>query len=183
LGIDYNCGGVQDYFNDCYIVNTSDGVPPTDFPGDLRSIALFPVSPAGSESGWTPSNGSGPNYLMVNEKPNDGDVTFVTTNSNVTDTYHFPVIALPTGSHIFGIQNNVVARKDESGERKISSVCRPGSGTDYVGTPVSNPNYVDLSIGDSYATYPWMWNHNPDTGNDWLESEYNNTQFGEKCTL
>ena len=172
LGFLVNAGGQVWAFDDFYLKNSLvDGDIDPD--GDLRGLALLPDG-VGAYSDWTTSPSASINFQMVYENPDDQDATYVYTRiPGAMDSYRFPDVSLPVSAHIYGVQQNVVARKDNAGSRLFAPTCRPTTAT-FQG--------ASYSVGDTYDTYWKMWNHNPDTGIDWTQAQFNAGEWGEECT-
>jgi hypothetical protein len=72
---------------------------------------------------------------------------------------------------IFGVQVNMVARKDDAGGRTLRSLTRISS-TDYEG--------MSQNIGTDYRDYRQIIEQNPNTSATWTESDINGAEFGYK---
>ena len=161
-------GGARMFVDDFYVCDTF-GHNAT-FLGDTQVGLIMPASD-GFYTQWTPSP-AGTHFSNVNEIPPDGDATF---NSDAVvgqiDAYHFQPV--DTTRTYFGIQTNITARKDDTGDRGLSPMARIG-GVDFVKVPLrefANQTYIDYT--DPYDV-------NPATGLAWTGTDINNAQFGVK---
>lgn len=112
------------------------------------------------------------NYSLVDEKPHDGDTSYVeSTGSNQTDVYTFENISL-SGTPL-GVMLSVAARHTV-GSPTCKLVCR-----------IDGDNYESSTIFSSASTYRQHFNHawpmNPATGLAWTEDEINSAQWGVRC--
>jgi hypothetical protein len=158
------------YVDDVYVTDGT-GVL-NSFLGDV-SIGLIMPASDGDLLGWTTSAGS-PHFSLVNEIPPDGDSTYVWTVAPNTgpfpiDCYHFQAVS-PTRT-IIAIQSNIMARKNDTGNRALSSITRFG-GANYVADPTGR--YVN----ETYIDYRNCFDVNPLTTNPWTPTDVNNTQWG-----
>jgi hypothetical protein len=164
-------GGSFVYVDDLYVCDNS-GTANTDFLGDVK-IGVIVANLAGDFTQWTPSSGV-VNFSLVNEIPPDGDATYVSavappSGPFPTDTYFFQPVD-PT-TVILAIQTNIIARKDNEGNRALSIVTRFGgvnSVTDSTGRFV-NFTYID---------YLNQFDVNPLTSLQWTPTTLNLAQWG-----
>lgn len=111
------------------------------------------------------------NYARLNESPFNGDIDYISTAvAGEIDTYTFGNLATTAGT-VYGVQTNIVARKDDAGSRSIAPVIRPAS-TDRVGTTVA--------ISDTYMNYSQMHPLNPEDSGSWEIADVNGAEFGVK---
>lgn len=154
--------------DDLYIADNTGSFNNTQY-GDTKILTISPNA-AGTYTTWTPDTGS--NYARVNEATEDGDTSYVATNTvGNKDTYRYGSLS-GSPATIYGMQINMVARKDDAGGRAISSQIRTGS-TDYTGSQVNN-------LGDSYNYYVETWQNNPQTTVAWTATDINNIEAGCK---
>lgn len=150
------------YIDDLYIDDA-------DFLGDIKVETLYP-SGAGANTQWTPL--SGENYENVCETPQDGDTSYVATDVvDGIDTYAFEDLEVSSGT-VFGVQVNLMAKKDDAGYRSIAPVVRSAS-TDIIGDT--------KSINDNYMDYIQMYLVNPEDSQAWEIEDINGAEFGIKC--
>jgi hypothetical protein len=139
---------VQADFDDLYICDAQ-GAANSDFLGDVRVEALLP-SGAGNSAQWTPSAGA--NYACVDDTAPDGDTTYVASSTaGHKDTYALGDLVSTAGT-IFGVQTNLVGRKDDAGSRTVRPVLRL-SGTEATGATTGlSDSYLDIL--DIFETAP-----------------------------
>ena len=154
--------------DDFYILDTTGSAPQNDQLGDCRISVARPTA-EGTYSQFTPSAGTD-NSQNVDDTTPDGDGTY-NSSGNVGDRDSFGMGAMTDigGAAIYGVQLNMVARKDASGTRKVRGFTRP-VGTNYFGT--------SQSLTTSYLNYREIWQTNPETAAQWAEAEVNLSQFG-----
>jgi len=153
---------------DDFYVCDGTGSANNSFLGDCRVDTLFPTG--AGHTGFTPIGGVNNWENVASALPLDETNYNSATLSETLDT--FACADLSTlSSTIFGVQENISARKDDAGVREAASVARVG-GTDYPG--------ATHSLADSYLIYRQIWETNPNTAAAWTESEVNASQFGYK---
>lgn len=112
-----------------------------------------------------------PNYSLVDEKPHDGDASYVESTGNQTDVYTFEDISL-SGTPL-GVMLSVAARHTV-GSPTCKLVCR-----------IDGDSYESSTTFSSASTFRQHFNHawpmNPATGAAWTESEINSAQWGVHC--
>jgi len=160
------------YVDDLYVTDNTGVAANQSFLGDVKIGLIMPAS-SGDFSQWTPISGS-TNYLMVNEVPPDGDATYVDAvmpggGSGPTDTYFFQTVS--PGLVILAIQTNIMARKDDVGNRALSLVTRFG-GANSVADPTGR------FVNETYIDYLNQQDVNPLTSAQWTPADLNNAQFG-----
>lgn len=170
-------GGTKLWVDDLYVNDANGGIN-DDFWGDTQIGLLIPTSD-GDFSGFTPSTGSA-HFSLVNEIPPDGDATYVSANApnsppnpfpTIIDTYNFQQVD-PTRP-IKAIQTNVLARKDDEGNRALSVVTRQ-SGNNFIADPTGR--FINLT----YIDYLNQFDTNPSTGLAWTPAQINAGQWGVK---
>jgi len=154
--------------DDLYILDTTGAAPQNDQLGDCRIDVSRPTA-EGTYSAFTPSAGTD-NSANVDDTSPDGDGTYNSSGA-VGDRDSFGMGAMTDvgGATIYGVQANVIARKDASGTRKVRAFTRP-VGTNYFGS--------SQSLSTSYLDYREIWQTNPETSSPWAEAEVNASQFG-----
>ena len=120
---------------------------------------------------WTPSAGA--NFECIDEQPNDGDTTYVSTVVPALDTYEYPG-SVAAGSVVFAVAVEMVARKDDGGSNIINPVVSVG-GVDYPGD--------SFGLTASYQRYRSLWTENPATGAAWTTTEANAAGAGVERTV
>lgn len=154
-------------FDDPYIC---DGVGPlcNNFLGDSKIQTILPNGP-GDVTQFAVT-GALANWQAVNTVPPAGDTRYVSGSTPAQrDLYNFadPVV---TGS-IWGIQTNLFARKEDSGERTMAAVVKSG-GTEYDG--------VAFYPATSYLFFTEVRQVDPATALPWTQPSINALQAGSK---
>ena len=164
-----NIGGNYD-FDDLYICDST-GSSNNDFLGDVRVDCYMP-SGNGNSSQLAGSDGnSTDNYALVDEASQNGDTDYVqSATSGQKDTYAFTDMS-HTPTSIFGVQINMIAKKDDSGTRSICAVTRSG-GSDTDGTT--------QALSTAYLDYREIRETDPNTAAAWTRTNLNNAEFGVK---
>lgn len=154
--------------DDFYILDTTGSAPQNDQLGDCR-VSVSSPSAEGTYSQFTPLSGTD-NSAMVDDATPDADSTYNSSGSvGVRDSYGMTPMTDIGGATIYGVQANVIARKDSTGTRKVRAFARPVS-TNHFG--------ISQALTTGYVAYREIWQTNPETTLEWAESEVNNTQFG-----
>ena len=154
------------WFDDCYICNNTGGAPYNNFLGDVRVYSLSPTG-AGTSTQWTPDTGS--NYARVNEVPYSA-ANYVQSNvSGNRDTY--ALTDLPGGAvtTIYGMQNNVIAKRTDAGAISVRPAVKSGATVAY-GT--------NTALGVSDASIRDLRTTDPDTATAWTVSGINALEAG-----
>lgn len=140
-----------------------------DFLGDVSVKAYFPNG-VGALSQFTPIP-AGDNYTNVDDTTPDGDTTYVTTSGiGLIDTYTFQDLVSVSGI-IYGVQDDLYARKDDAGTRMVCNIYRYG-GVNYSGAPIS--------LTDTYLYNLTIRQNSPVTGTRWTTAEFNDGEFGQR---
>lgn len=155
-------------FDDLYICDGTGSVNNT-YLGDVRIDTVRPTG-AGNYTEFG-HQGSTNNWDNVDDTTIDSDSSYNYSNTvGQRDTYDCSNLPVISGS-IFGVQVNMVARKDDAGGRTLRSLTRVAS-TDYEGT--------SQNIGTDYRNYRQIIEQNPNTSATWTESDINGAEFGYK---
>lgn len=159
------------YVDDLY-VNDSTGTANTSFMGDVK-VGVIVGRIDGDFIEWTTSSGS-VHFSLVNEIPPDGDASYVSAiapNSGPfpIDTYFFQTV--DPNTTILAIQTNILARKDDEGNRALSLITRFG-GVNSVADPSGR------FVNQTYIDYRNNFDVNPLTGLQWTPTSLNATQWG-----
>jgi hypothetical protein len=153
-------------YDDVYVLDGSGSAPQNDFLGDCRVDARFP-SGAGATTQWTPSAGA--NYQCIDDPTVNDDTDYTSTDTiGNKDTVAVQDAPVP-GAVFYGCQLSVAARKSDAGTCTVAPVVRSG-GADYQGSDFA-PNTTYLYLVAPYSL-------NPATGVAWLETDFNNAEFG-----
>lgn len=138
-----------------------------DFLGDLRISTLVPVADT-AEKAWTPSSGSD-NFSRVAEIPPDDDTSWVASATpGDRDLYAMAPLGV-TPLAIRGLQQTVLARKDDAGDRALSLVLKSGAEV-----AVASP----VVLGSSYAFTETIHEQDPATGEAWTPAAVDTVQAG-----
>jgi len=156
------------WIDDLYVCDGT-GTTNNDFLGDCRVDTLYPNG-AGNSAQFTPT-GSTNNWENVKDTTIDEDTT---NNASATagqiDSFAFTDLS-NLGSSVFGVQNNLLAKKDDAGTRTLRSVTRIGS---------TNYESGDFSLGTTYLDYVQLQETNPSTAAAWTVDAINGAEFGYK---
>lgn len=161
------------YIDDVYIADGS-GAENNDFLGDVRVEALEPTAD-GAVQDWTLGAGSSHWSAVDDGATPDDDTSYIESNTaGDTETNIHEDSALPTTGQIFGVQVNILAKKDQPGNRLLAAVTRQG-GSNYVGD--------DLGVNQDEYTYIYdIFQTNPATSAQWTVTEVNDSEWGVKVT-
>lgn len=142
-----------------------------DFLGDVRVDCIWPRA-AGSNSGWTPLSGT--NYQMVDEHANDRDTTTISAASGgEVDTYLYDSVASLGLGQIYGLQLNMLAKKDDATAVEISAAIIPNGGALTIDSEAH-------SVNGSYIDYRKIWERLPGATALPTAAEIDNSEFGVK---
>ncbi len=159
---------VKVWYDDFYVCDGTGSVN-NDYLGDVRVDTLFP-SGAGNAANFTPT-GSGNNWENVDDASPDEDTSYNASDTvDAQDSFIFSDLS-SLNSSVLGVQENILAKKDDAGTRLLRGIVRVDS-ADYEGS--------DLSLGDSYGGFTQIWEQNPSTAANWTENEVNAAEFGYK---
>ncbi len=148
--------------DDIYILDNT-GIKNNNFIGEQKVVVMFPDAD-GSSSDFTPS--AGDNFAAIDENPRDDDTTHVeSATSTHVDLNSF---ADQTLNQIIGVQINTVARFD-TGAADIKLKTKSGATTD------TGPSEAAAA---SYANHYRILEDDPNTSNNWTETNLNASEFG-----
>lgn len=150
------------------IVYSTVGANPNTFTPETRIYADL-ANADGSVSGWTRSGGSA-NFDRINEQPNNGDTSYNSAGSAVLDDLYAFASSIPGGSTVYGVANEIVARKDDAGVNDVQCLIRSG-GTTYA-------DGVSKALSTSYQRFRNVWTTDPATGLAWTVTNANAAQAG-----
>jgi hypothetical protein len=143
------------------------------FPYGEHIIDMTLATGVGGATSWT-NSGAATNFGCVNEANEDGDSTYVATNtSNNIDTYAFANLSETAGT-IGTIAVNAIARADD-GMSHVMQLAVNSTGTS---TTSSN-----VSPGASYNNYQAFFGTDPHTSSAWTIAGRNAAFFGEKLIV
>ena len=157
--------GISCLVDDLYLCD-GQGSSNTTFLGEIRIETLFPTG-AGSNTAWTPITGA--NYACVNQNPEDGDTTYVSTSTPVAKDSYAMADLSSTPTTVFGMQTVATCRKDDAGAHSAASIIRSG-GTDYAATTTTLPS--------AYTCMLDVWEQNPDGSGVWTGASVNAMEVG-----
>jgi len=111
---------------------------------------------------------------MVNEVPPDGDTSYdwavaPAVGAYPIDTYQFQTVN--SGLVILAIQTNIIARKNDVGNRALSLITRYGGVN-------SVADSTGRFVNETYIDYLNQQDVNPLTGLQWDPATLNAAQFG-----
>lgn len=154
--------------DDLYICDGT-GTVNNDFIGDVK-VETALANGAGANTQFN-KNGAATNWQCVNENPADDDTTYVNASGvNKLDTYTFPSLS-GVPKTIFGVQTNMVARKNDVTSRSGCAVAWISS-TEFDGSGVP--------FGNTYSNITQMWQTAPNGTGLWSTATFNSAQFGIK---
>jgi hypothetical protein len=141
--------------DDLYVLDDTGAAPYNNFLGDVRVYSLSPTG-AGSSTQWTPDAGS--NYAEVNEIPYSAANYVQSNTSGQRDTY--ALADLPAGgvTTIYGVQNNIIAKRTDAGAIAVKPVLKSGATIAYgtsVSLPTSDMILTDVRAIDPATSAPW----------------------------
>lgn len=158
--------------DDFYILNTLGTAPQNDLLGDTAVWNLLPIGD-GNINDWPVLEPTTPttSFDKVDDQTPDDDTSYVA--SDVTGSIEFfdmAVVPEPGGiSAIFGVQLNMYARKDATTTRLVKAKTRVNS------TNFDGDNQPLIS---GYVYLHQLWDDDPDTAVQWIESGINGAEFG-----
>lgn len=156
------------YYDDLYVVNGAGSIN-NDFLGDIRVYTLYPTADTDTNE-WIPSSGID-HYTLVDDTPSDSDATYVVSSGvGDIDLYTYSGLAVASGL-VLGMQVNSVARKDDAGTRKFSTVLR-----DYSVLTSGDA----FSVSDNYTFYKQLYDTHPVTSNRFTITELDGIEIGVK---
>lgn len=157
-------------FDDIYIIDMNTGTDNINFLGTSIIRAIKPAG-SGNNTDWNVT-GAANNYLAVSEIPNDSDTSYVSTSTSTSiDTYEMSDL-IGIGD-VYGLQVNMLARKDDHGSKSIKSVIV----SDVSGTPTQELGETKY-LNDNYRYYSQISENNPDNGSAWTIGDIEDSQFG-----
>jgi len=129
--------------------------------GSTRIITKMPAG-VGDLTGWTP-NGASANWQCVDEIPPDGDTTYVSASSSVTDSYVVPLAGLGSLSAFppaFTVTRSI-ARFDDAGPHTLENGVRSSG---------ANGLAAAVSLSSSYAVVDGYIVNDPATSAPWTSA-------------
>jgi len=168
FGLNENFGNYYFYIDDLYLLDTTGSVN-NDFLGPVKVEGIQPNG-NGYNSDFTGSDADKiDNYLLVDEVPNDGDTTYVESDTvSDIDSFTYSNLTGDIGT-IHGVKINSIAKKTDTYERNFENFVRISS-TNYMGS--------EKVPSTSYNNYYDIWEENPNTSTGWTESDVNGLEAG-----
>lgn len=140
--------------------------------GECRVVTLSPTADT-ADKDWAPNSGSN-NYSRVNEKPSDGDTTYVTSSTpGDLDLYDMQDLGFVPAT-IHAVQSSIIARKDDSADRAVRANIKSGS---------SVANGAALGLTSGYVQRVTIHATDPNGGGAWSSSGVNALQAGPETTV
>lgn len=160
-------GGADMYFDDIIWNDTTGLADNSWIGGEHVDVCLANLN--GDTVDWTP-NGAASNYQCVDERPSDGDTSYVeAAAAGLTDLYQHAAFSA-TGRTITRVRPRLTARGTAGGEQ-LKPIIKNSGGIDQGSTKTLTTSYARI-VGTDYTT-------NPATAAAWNESEVNSTQLGQ----
>jgi len=162
--------GADRYIDDLYICDET-GAQNNTFLGQLKIATLYP-SEDGNQNDFVGSDADSiDNFLLVDEATDDGDTTYVESDTP-TEVDLYTMDNMPAASSsIVGVQVCSYMRTDAVGSRLARHVAR-----------VSTTDYEGADMGVNYA-YMWgvtTWELNPGDSAAWEDADIDAVEFGIK---
>ncbi len=161
------------YFDDVFVEETTGESEPLPVP-DYRYELILPNG-NGTYNDWTGSDGnSTDNYLLVDERPHDGDTTYVLANgasAGLQESYAMGAMTtLPTGWSINSVIALAVAKETSAGSNQIKLLTKVGG---------SQASSAAMDVGTAYAL-SWDRRVLQPSGAAWDESAVNAVEIGHE---
>ncbi len=163
-GIRLVSGGFTTWYDDVYLCDSSGSAPHNTFLGDTRVQTIVPDG-AGTSTQFTASSGS--NYTTVDELPYSATDYVYSTTSGHRDTYTLGNLSSVTT--IFGVQNNVIAKKTDTSALSLKPALKSSSTLVYGST---------VALGTADANIRDIRMVDPDTSAAWTQSGVNALESG-----
>jgi len=158
--------------DDVYVLDNSGSVN-TTFLGDTRIDAHYPVTPNGTDTGFSRSTGSD-DWAILDETPaNTTDYIYADAVGEKTSVHVTPLIN--TGGTISGVQVSAFATKNDAGPCGFKIYLLSNSTRYY--SEEFFPSY------GSWKLFTWRWEQHPYPSDEaWTEADYNACEFGVERT-
>lgn len=163
--------GVYNY-DDLYLNDNSGSAPHNTFYGEAFVVESVKPSGDGNSSQWVGSDGNSVNNsLLVDEALTNDDTDYVASGTvGQKDLYASTNLANATGT-IIGVEQNLVAKKDDVAVREIAGLLRTGA-TDY-------PQTTRTMTGSYVLAYERI-DTNPNTSLPWAIADINGIEQGQE---
>lgn len=153
--------------DDLYVLNDT-GAMNNTFLGECRVQTQFPTAD-GDQNDFA-ITGASTNWEAVSENPADDDTSFI-SSAVVGDADNFEMGTVALTGAVYGVQINVMHRKDDVGTRTITPILKSGT-TTYEGALIS--------CQSEYTVAQKIWEQDPDTTANWTNTLLNNIKAGVK---
>lgn len=146
---------------DDIVAYTQDGVGVSDRVGPVRVLTMFPESD-GPQQDWSVV-GASPAYEAINEASPDDDTTYLASDT-LGDVSSFGMGELPSTVEVVeGIYIPARARLAEAGSGELGITVRNGT---------EDADVISRPLTTAYTYRGYAFDRNPDTGQRWLKSEF-----------
>lgn len=157
-------GTTNPLLDDFYLCDDTGSAPHNNFLGDIRVQTIVPNG-AGSSTQFTPASGA--NYTNVDELPySAGDYV---SSSNVGDRDMYTMSDISNTTTIYGIQNNVIAKKTDASALSLKPAVKSGATLSYGSSVVLSAN--DINIRNVRTV-------DPNTSATWTQAAINALEAG-----
>lgn len=160
---DRNGKTVVYYYDDIRIDDTA-------YPGEGRVTCLLPNA-NGANQTWTIGAGAGSHYQNVNERPPDGNTTYLLSPASLNNTETEALtntVTVGVGGTINCVMACVIAKQNVAGGT-FGVALKSGAATD-VGT--------DATVGASYVLYGRLYDTDPNTSAAWIITAVDGIETG-----
>lgn len=166
LGMNSGSQATSIYYDDLYVCDGTGSVN-NDFLGDVRVSTLYPQSQGTYSSFASPTSGS--HVSALSDLTPDYDASYLTGVTPATqDTYLFS--RLPTGATVKGVQETILARKDDAGAKTFATYVKNGAS--------EQQGVLTFNALDTYTYYLQQMDQNPALAVPWTPSNFNSSEFG-----
>jgi len=164
--------GSTRYYDDIYVCDENGSSPTNTFLGHVTVATLHPDGEGNTNDFVGSDADSTDNHLHVDEATDDGDTSYVESNTPADiDLYTFD--DMPEASDpILGVQVSSYVKKDTVGQRLGRHVAR-----------VNGSNYEGANFGANSSGYLFadtIWELNPDDAAAWENADIDAAEFGIK---
>ena len=158
--------------DDFYIISVTGGAPQNDLLGDTAVWTILPIGD-GTTNDWAVLEPATPttSFDKVDDPTPDDDASYVASDVPAAlELFDMATVPDPGGtSAIFGVQLNMYARKDATTTRLVKGKARVNS---------TNYNGANQPLVSAYDYLHEVWEDDPDTAVQWIESGINAAEFG-----
>lgn len=140
--------------------------------GECRVVTLMPTSDT-ADKDWGRSAGAD-NYALVDERPSDGDTTYVTSSTPGDQDYYGMEDLGFVPATIHAVQSSIIGRKDDAADRAVRANIKSGA---------SVANGAALGLSSGYQQRVSIHETDPNGGGAWSASAVNSLQAGPETTV